>query len=91
MARMGRPRIGERVSVRLPDETLKELDARAAAVGVSRAEAIRLLVDSALANQPNDGVDRTQIAHRLALSPAQRLHRMAEETRRILALTGRVS
>jgi metal-responsive CopG/Arc/MetJ family transcriptional regulator len=91
MARTGRPRIGERVSVRLADETLIELDARAAAAGVTRAEAIRLLVVSALATKPDDGVDRTQIARRLALSPAQRLQRMAEETRRILSLTGRVS
>jgi len=91
MARVGRPRIGERVSVRFDDATLTELDARAATAGMNRAEAIRLLVASGLASQRNDGVDRTQIAHRLALSPAQRLHRMAEETRRMLALTGRVS
>lgn len=39
----------------------------------------------------DDGVDRTQIAQRLALTPAERIRRMAEETRRLLVLSGRAS
>lgn len=69
---------------------LTELDARAESAGVSRAEAIRLLLDQALSTASDDGVDRTQIAQRLALTPAERITRMAEETRRMLALTGQV-
>lgn len=78
------------MSVRLPDRLLGELDRRARDAGMSRAEAIRLLLDRALSPHP-DGVDRTQIAHRLAMTPAERVHRMAEETRRLLALVGRAS
>lgn len=89
MARRGRPAIGDRIAVRLPVEMIAELDARAAAADVSRAEAVRILLDRALATGPEDGVDRTQIARRLALTPRQRVRSMAEETRRILALTRR--
>lgn len=90
MSRVGRPPIGDRISVRLPAAMLTELDARAESAGVSRAEAIRLLLDQALSTASDDGVDRTQIAQRLALTPAERITRMAEETRRMLALTGQV-
>ncbi len=85
---VGRPRIGERVSVRLPDEMLAQLDARAAAAGVTRAEALRTLLRRALTTGPDDGVDRTQITRRLALTPAQRLRLMTDEVRAILALQG---
>jgi len=88
MAQVGRPAIGGRVSVRLPAGLLRELDRRAALGGMSRAEAIRILLDRALSGAHDDGVDRTQIAHRLALTPAERLRRTAEETRRIQALVG---
>lgn len=88
MAQVGRPAIGDRVSVRLPAGLLRELDRRAALGGMSRAEAIRILLDRALSGAHDDGVDRTQIAHRLALTPAERLRRTAEETRRIQALVG---
>lgn len=91
MARIGRPSTGARISVRIPEAVLTELDQRAAAAGVSRAEAIRLLLDRVLSVGNEDGVDRTQIAQRLALTPAERVHRMAEETRRILALVSRAS
>lgn len=77
--------------MRLPDEMLAELDARASAAGVPRAEAVRLLLGRALATGPDDGVDRTQIARRLAMTPAERVRRMAEETRRLLVLAGRAS
>ena len=79
------------ISVRLPAEMLTELDRRASAAGVSRAEAVRLLLDRALSSGRDDGVDRTQIAQRLALTPAERIRRMAEETRRLQALAGRAS
>jgi len=70
---------------------LAALDERAQTAGVSRAGAVRLLLERALSASVDDGVDRTQIAQRLALTPAQRVSRMAEETRRMLALTGRAS
>lgn len=77
--------------MRLPEAVLAELDERAAAAGVTRAEAIRLLLDRAMSAGRDDGVDRTQIAQRLALTPAERVRRMAEETRRMLVIAGRVS
>ena len=70
---------------------LTELDRRAASAGVTRAEAIRLLLDDALRPRTVDGVDRTQIARRLALAPGERVRRMAEETRRLQALAARAS
>ena len=91
MTRVGRPPIGDRISVRLPPALLAELDVRAARAGIARAEAVRLLLNQALSSPVNDGVDRTQIAQRLALTPAERISRMAEETRRMLALAGRAS
>ncbi|MCC5952237.1 MAG: ribbon-helix-helix protein, CopG family [Acidimicrobiia bacterium] len=91
MTRIGRPPVGDRISVRLPEEMLVEVDRRAAAAGVSRAEAIRLLLGRALATGRDDGVDRTQIARRLAMPPAQRIATMAEETRRLLALARRAT
>jgi hypothetical protein len=89
METIGRPRIGERIAVRLPDDLLAELDARAEAAGVTRAEAVRVLLRRALAMGNVGGVDRTQIAHRLALSPAERVGTMADEVRRLLALRER--
>jgi hypothetical protein len=77
--------------VRLPEAMLVEVDQRAAAAGVSRAEAIRLLVGRSLSVGPDDGVDRTQIARRLVMTPAERVSTMAEETRRLLALSRRTS
>lgn len=65
---------------------LAEVDARADLAGTSRAEAVRVLLERALAPAAHDGVDRTQIARRLAMTPAERISRMAEETRRMLAL-----
>jgi hypothetical protein len=65
---------------------LDEIDRRAAAAGVPRAEAVRRLLGRALATGVDDGVDRSQIARRLAMTPAERLETMAEEARRLLAL-----
>lgn len=77
--------------VRVSAALLTELDRRAAAAGVSRSEAARVLLDRALSSADDDGVDRTQITQRLALSPAERLRRMVEETRRLQALAGRAT
>lgn len=82
--------MGERISVRLSDEMRAEIDARAASAGVTRAEAIRILLAGAL-RAADEGVDRTQIVRRLAMSPAQRVARSAEETRRLLAIRRRAS
>jgi hypothetical protein len=68
---------------------LAEVDARARSAGVSRAEAIRRLLEQVLGPGDDDGVDRTQIARRLAMTPAERLRVTAEESRRLLALTRR--
>ncbi len=68
---------------------LAVLDQRAAVAGVSRAAAIRALLDPLLSTSVDDGVDRTQIAQRLALTPAERVRKMAEETRRLMVLSGR--
>lgn len=83
--------MGERISVRVTDEMRAEIDARAARAGVSRAEAIRLLLKGALSASLHDGVDRTQIARRLAMSPAQRIEKSVEETRKLLAVRRRAS
>ena len=44
----GRPPIGPPFQIRLPDDLLAKLDARAAAEGVSRAEMVRRLLAVAL-------------------------------------------
>ena len=46
--RGGRPAIGPRVHVAFPEETLKRIDAHAAFADITRAEAIRYLVEIAL-------------------------------------------
>ena len=83
--------MGPRVSVRLPDDLLSAVDARAEAAGTSRAEAVRLLLRRGLALATDLGVDRTQIAHRLRLSPAERLEVAVEDARRLMALAGRAA
>lgn len=45
----GRPPVGTQVKVRVPDETLAALDARAEADGITRAALIRRLVEAGLA------------------------------------------
>lgn len=75
--RPGRPAIGVRVPVRLPDALLSEVDQRARALGRSRASVIRSLLLDALGHEsPEDGVDRAQIRRSLALSPRERMARM---------------
>lgn len=44
----GRPRIGERVELQVPDDMLAQIDARATAEGVPRAEMLRRLLAAAL-------------------------------------------
>jgi Arc/MetJ-type ribon-helix-helix transcriptional regulator len=72
----GRPPVGDRVVVRLPDELLADIDRRAAALGRSRASVIRSLLDEVLGRStaPDDGVDRTQLHRVLAMTPGQRMH-----------------
>ena len=45
----GRPAIGERVDVRIAPDALARVDAFAAEAGITRAEAIRSLIDAGLA------------------------------------------
>ena len=47
----GRPEIGPAIQVRLPEELLRRVEDRAQAQGVSRAEAIRRLLEYALARE----------------------------------------
>jgi metal-responsive CopG/Arc/MetJ family transcriptional regulator len=75
----GRPRVGERVAVRLPPELLARVDAQAAGHAESRASSIRRLLAEALATR-DDGVDRGQILRMLALSPRERIRHMADIT-----------
>lgn len=44
----GRPAVGPRIQVRLPEEITAEVDAYAESYGISRAEAIRLAVEEFL-------------------------------------------
>lgn len=75
--RPGRPAIGVRVPVRLPDDLLSEVDQRARILGRSRASVIRSLLLDALGHEtPDDGVDRAQIRRSLALSPRERMAHM---------------
>lgn len=48
MSPVGRPEVGTPINVRLGDELLTEVDAYAQVEGISRAEAIRQLVQRGL-------------------------------------------
>jgi Ribbon-helix-helix protein, copG family len=78
--RPGRPAIGGRVPVRLPEELLVEIDRRARILGRPRASIIRSLLLEALGRSavPDDGVDRAQIRRSLALAPRERIEHMAQ-------------
>jgi len=75
----GRPAVGERIAVRLPQDLLDDIDLRARILGRSRASVIRSMLDYTLrrAPEPDDGVDRAQIRRMLRLSPRERLDHMA--------------
>lgn len=90
MSRPGRPKVGERIAFRLPEPSLALLDERARAAGISRAEALRTLVEAAL-RPTDDGVDRSQIDARLALSPSERVRTMARDAARLSAIRGRAA
>jgi len=86
--RPGRPAVGVRIPVRLPAELLDDIDRRARVLGRSRAAVIRSLLVEALGqgDEPKDGVDRSQIRRRLALSPRERvdhMHAVATQHERI--------
>jgi hypothetical protein len=85
----GRSSLGRAVSVRLRADTLIEVDRRASAAGVSRSEVIRYLLDREFGIGFDDEVDRAELSRRLAMTPAQRVRTMVEETRRLLALQGK--
>jgi hypothetical protein len=53
--RPGRPEIGPKIEVRLPENLLTKVDARADAEGVSRAEMVRMLLAEALDQQATAG------------------------------------
>lgn len=76
--RPGRPAIGVRVPVRLPEKLLEQIDQRARVLGRSRASIIRTLLLEALGDSavPDDGVDRSQIRRSLALAPRERIEHM---------------
>jgi metal-responsive CopG/Arc/MetJ family transcriptional regulator len=78
--RRGRPGVGERVAIRLPQEVLDDIDRRARILGRSRASVVRSLLDQALGRSPelDDGVDRAQIRRMRRLSPRERIDHMAE-------------
>lgn len=48
MSPAGRPEIGKPINIRLPNDLLAEVDVYAAENGISRAEAIRQLVQRGL-------------------------------------------
>ncbi|MEE8601323.1 ribbon-helix-helix protein, CopG family [Euzebya tangerina] len=66
----GRPRVGQRVTVRLPPELLRDVDRLAASAGMTRAAYLRALIAAAL---PAEDVDRSQIRRMLRLTPAERI------------------
>jgi len=78
--RPGRPAIGVRVPVRLPDDLLAQIDRRARTLGRSRASIIRSLLLEALGDSAacDDGVDRAQIRRSLALGPRERIEHMTK-------------
>ena len=89
--RPGRPAVGERVPVRLPDDLLNEVDQRAHILGRSRASVIRSLLLDALGHAPpDDGVDRAQIRRSLALSPRERMAHMTAVQAQQARLRGKV-
>jgi hypothetical protein len=69
---------------------LATLDERARAADLTRAEALRTIVEDAL-RRTGDGVDRSQIEARLALSPAERVRAMARDAGRLAVIRGRAA
>jgi metal-responsive CopG/Arc/MetJ family transcriptional regulator len=82
--------VGVRIAFRLPEPALAALDERARAADISRSEALRTLVEDALRGS-DDGVDRSQIEARLALSPAERVRTMARDAGRLAVIRGRAA
>lgn len=89
--RPGRPTIGVRVPVRLPDELVAQIDRRARILGRSRASIIRSLLLEALGDSAvlDDGVDRAQIRRSLALAPRVRIEHMTKVHAQQARLRGR--
>jgi len=51
MTPVGRPEIGPAINIRLPDDLLAAVDAKAKRLGYSRAEVIRMLLADALQSE----------------------------------------
>jgi len=51
MSPAGRPEIGQPINIRLGDDLLAAVDAKAGRLGVSRAELIRMILTRQLANE----------------------------------------
>lgn len=51
MTPAGRPEIGQPINIRLGDELLAAVDAKAYSLGYSRAETIRILLADALSSE----------------------------------------
>lgn len=95
-AQRGRPPVGERITVRLPDRLVVELDQRADHDGTTRAATMRRLLEAALASaapirrivdeSTDTGVDLAQIRAQLARSPQERLRRNTQAVRRMRRL-----
>lgn len=86
--RVGRPPVGPRVTVRLPEDLLIRVDEEAARTAESRATSIRRLIAVALGSV-EDGVDVAQIRRALALSPAERIRALVEAERNVSAVRRR--
>lgn len=54
MSPAGRPEIGQPINVRLGDALLAAVDAKAARLGISRPECIRMILADQLANEMAD-------------------------------------
>ncbi|HJB59555.1 MAG TPA: ribbon-helix-helix protein, CopG family [Candidatus Faecalibacterium faecipullorum] len=50
----------ENVSIRIPLETLEQVDAKAAAIGISRNQLLNQCIEYALANMAEDGEETEQ-------------------------------
>jgi predicted DNA binding CopG/RHH family protein len=51
VTKVGRPEIGTPINIRLGDELLAAVNAKAASLGVSRAEVIRTILTDSLAGE----------------------------------------
>lgn len=67
--RLGRPTIGPKVETRLPDDTLKRVDAFAARTGRSQADALRVLITAGLDHTDDDPAALRKRADEIVYGP----------------------